>query len=103
MSDQRPNKFTVRYHGHPITFKRITQEHGDSGGEGTTVGYGYRCPIEEKAPHCWIDTESGTRHKLEFDADGLPTITGSLVHRATGGGCNCGWHVIVTKGVAEDA
>lgn len=106
-SSERPQSFTVRYHGQPIEFVRLTKEWGATDRDGEVVGYGYRCPIESdrKRAMCWVDTESGQRHSIEFDEQGRATIHGSLIHRLGqgGGGCHCGWHVLITNGIAEDA
>ena len=45
----------------------------------------------------WIDTESGTRHQLAFDADGEATVTGSL-----GSTDNDGFHTVIEHGVMRD-
>lgn len=84
MSEQRPESFTVDYRGAPFTFTRLKDGQG----------YGYRWP-PEGAFH-WIDTESGARHKLSFDASGRATIVGSIAHED-------GFHVIVTEGAMRDA
>jgi hypothetical protein len=62
------------------------------------IGYGYQCPNGNHRARNWIDTESGTRHHLERDADGRVTIRGSLL-------CSqgCGWHVMIERGIARDA
>lgn len=80
MSD-RPATFSVEYHGRPFVFTRIEGQ-----------GYSYHWPVEG-AMH-WIDTESGTRHALSFDAAGRATIVGSLSHP--------GFHVMVENGVMRD-
>lgn len=101
----RPETFIVYYHGQPIVFRRLTEEHGDAPASGRVIGYSYRCPFErdKKKGTSWIDTESGKFHSIEFDDHGRATIKGSLLHRPDRTvGCNCGWHVMITNGIAED-
>lgn len=88
-----PSHFTVLYKGESILFAPLWA------GE-VFKGYSYVHPGTgiSKCALNWIDTESGERHAITFDAAGRATIQGSL--RCP----QCGkWHVIVTNGVAEDA
>lgn len=75
----------VTYRGEPMDFMRI---------EG---GWAYHCPLKCCRAYHWIDTDSGTRHRIT-SAPGQPvTIVASLQ-------CpHCPWHVFVEKGVARDA
>lgn len=83
--------FTVDYHGTPIEFTLLPDRQG----------YGYACPNRltrhASRAYNWIDTTTGTRHKLSFEASGRATIVGSLLCR------QCGWHVVITDGIAKDA
>lgn len=79
---ERPESFTVTHHGEPFVFTRLKDGQG----------YGYQYP-PGGAMH-WIDTESGTRHRLSFDGEGRATIVGSLAHD--------GFHVVVENGVMRD-
>lgn len=84
MIEQRPHSFVVEYNGLPLVFTKL-----DDG-----RGYSYQSPLSPTGRHHWIDTESGTRHKLAFDEQARATITGSLK--------NGDWHVVITDGVAKD-
>lgn len=116
MSDrpaERPTEFIVQYNGRPIRFWWI-----NAGEE--TKGYAFYCPKHNPAKaaargaHNWIDTESGKRHTLTFDAQGRATIRASILCRTPMKGkvgtpipgadnrVECGWHVFVTDGVARD-
>lgn len=81
--------FAVEYRGQPIVFVEMPGQ-----------GWRYVCPLACCRAWHWIDTASGTRHRIT-SAEGAPvTIVGSLAcpcHRG------CGWHVIVTDGVARNA
>lgn len=91
-SDAEPRTFTVDYEGHPVLFTEIV---------GT--GWRYRCPNACCKSWHWIDTESGTRHKIT-SAPGAPvTIVGSLWCPCERGGQRCTWHVHVTNGLAKNA
>lgn len=81
-SDQRPESFTVDYRGKPWVFTRLPDKQG----------YGYQ--LDGEGAYHWIDTESGTRHTLSFDADGRATVVGSIAHP--------GLHVVITDGVVHD-
>jgi hypothetical protein len=80
--EQRPDSFTVEYRGNPWVFTRLKDQQG----------YGYQ--LEPNGAYHWIETESGARHALTFDAQGRATIRGSLAHP--------GLHVVITDGVAND-
>lgn len=82
-SQERPESFTVDYHGAPFVFTRTKDKQG----------YGYQWPIGGE--NHWIDTESGTRHQLSFDAEGRATVVGSLAHEG-------GFHVVIMDGVMRD-
>ena len=108
MSEQRPQEWTADYNGTTIEFNRITKEHGDKKLPGTIQGYAFFCPRCKKNDghfaHNWIDTGSGTRHGLEFDEQGRATLHGAILCRTRwAGGPECGWHVVITNGVAKDA
>lgn len=108
MSEQRPRDFTVTYNGKPLIFERVTKEHGSKKKPGTIIGYAFMCPrcAKNKGHFAsnWIDTESGTRHGLEFDNEGRATLRGSILCRTKwAGGPECGWHVTITNGIATDA
>lgn len=109
MSEQRPHKFTVSYNGKRVEFTRLTKEHGSKKKPGTITGYSFKCPrCYERHPERfgtnWIDTESGTRHGLEFDGAGAATLHGSILCMSTWKDEGpCGWHVLIEHGVARDA
>ena len=82
---QRPASFTVDYRGGQVVFSRLPDGQG----------YGYQ--RVEGGPFHWIDTESGTRHKLSFNAEGKATVVGSL-----GPMNGDGFHTVIENGVMRD-
>jgi len=82
---QRPESFAVDYHGQPFVFERLPDGRG----------YSYHWPLGPGHALHWIDTESGTRHKLSFDADGKASVVGSIAHEG-------GFHVVIEHGVMRD-
>ena len=88
---QRPAHFTVEYRGRPVVFTRIPEAKS----EPPWTGYGYQ--RVEGGAFYWIDTESGTKHKLSFDAEGRATVVGSL-----GSTTGDGWHTVIENGVMRD-
>lgn len=85
------DRFLVQYQGAIIEFTLLPDRNG----------YGYSCPgrltKHTSRAFNWIDTESGTRHKLTIDQYGRATVVGSLLCR------QCGWHVLIKDGIASDA
>lgn len=93
MVNQRPIQFTViTKNGDTITFHALFDK-------GVITGYGYTHPaLPHQTRSCkfnWIDTESGSRHKLTFNEQGQATFAGSLKCPQ----CEQ-WHVVITDGVA---
>lgn len=84
--------FTVDYRGEPVVFVRCDR------------GWAYKCPAACCSAFHWIETESGTRHKITSTPGAPVTIVGSL-----GCACKkdtpaaCRWHVVITNGIAKDA
>lgn len=88
--------FTVTYNGAPLIFKR----------EPDNKGYYFLCPGGCCRSVHWIDTESGTHHRITSAPGDPVSILGSLGcvcvdHR--NGGKKCTWHVRINDGVAKDA
>lgn len=87
--------FTVTYNGEPLIFKR----------EPDGKGYYFICPGKccgDNSVH-WIDTESGTHHRITSALGEPVTIQGSLGCVCMRKGTKCSWHVHIKNGVAKDA
>lgn len=83
--------FTLDYKGQVVEFTRVDG------------GYAHQCPAKCCRAFHWIETDSGTRHRIT-SAPGAPvTIVGSLWCPCTPAGTRCAWHVFITDGVARDA
>lgn len=93
MVDQRPPSFFVSIkNGGTLIFHALMES-------GHLKGYTYQHPPQpgqgKPCRYNWVDTESGARHKLTFNEQGQATIVGSLKCPQ-----DCGWHVVITDGVA---
>lgn len=100
MPKDRPESFTARYKGKTIVFRRYMSDHDGA------HGYSFECGAGKHGGIIHIDTDSGKRHSLTFDAEGRPTIQASILCRTPTKADpkkECGWHVFVEKGVIRDA
>ena len=84
----REESFTVDYRGDPVVFFAMRGQ-----------GWRYLCPAKCCRAWHWIDTASGTRHRITFAADHLTSIHASLKCSCWKG---CSWHVMIERGVARD-
>jgi hypothetical protein len=84
--------FTVIYKDEKIEFTPLYTD-------GFLSGYAYIHPPRPGfvCKLNWVDTESGSRHKLKFNDKDEATIEGSLACPQ-----GCGWHVIIKDGIAND-
>lgn len=81
--------FTVLYKGQQLHFYELPGQ-----------GYCYKCPAGCCSAWHWIETASGSRHKITSPPGTPATIVASLACRCYKG---CTWHVHITNGVARDA
>lgn len=84
--------FTVQYHGAQLIFNR----------EPAGKGYYFICPAGCCRTIHWIDTESGTHHRITSAVGEPVTILGSIGCVCVRHGTKCRWHVKVKNGVATD-
>jgi hypothetical protein len=82
--------FSVKYRDGSIDFFKVDR------------GFGYRCPAGCCRAFHWIDTESGTRHRITSAVGEPVTIVASLGCPCTSHGPKCSFHVVITDGVARD-
>lgn len=89
-----PDTLAVDYRNTMLVFTRMAG-----------VGWHFTCPGGCCRAQHWIDTDSGTMHRIT-SAPGEPvTIAGSLGCNCKGKGTpeGCKWHVMIENGVARDA